>query len=50
MFVVTKTRVSVMFAVVIDVAPAPTATVAREIELAGNDGATGDEAGVPATT
>jgi hypothetical protein len=39
-----------MFAVIIVVAPAATATVAREIELAGVAGAEGLPAGVPATT
>jgi len=47
---VDNTLVLVMFAVVIDVAPAATAIVAKEIELAGVAGATGDTAGVPATT
>jgi hypothetical protein len=49
-FVVTLTRVSVMFAVKIEVTPAPTATVANEIELSGVAGAEGVAAGVPATT
>jgi hypothetical protein len=45
-----STRVSVMFALRIEVAPAATAIVAKEIEFAGVAGATGEAAGVPATT
>jgi hypothetical protein len=39
-----------MFAVKIEVAPAATAIVAKEIELAGVAGATGEAAAVPVTT
>jgi hypothetical protein len=49
-FVVTSTRVSVILAVVIAVAPAATAIVAREMLFAGVAGADGLPAGVPATT
>jgi hypothetical protein len=49
-FVVVKTLVSVMFPLEIDSAPAATAIVANDIELAGVAGAVGDPAGVPART
>ena len=48
--VVTSTRVSVIFPLLIESAPAATATVANEIEFAGVAGADGLDAGVPVTT
>jgi hypothetical protein len=47
---VANTLLSVIFAVVIAVVAAATAIVANRIEFAGVAGATGEAAGVPATT
>ena len=48
--VVTSVRVSVILPALICVTAAPTVIVAKEILLAGIAGATGEPAGVPATT
>jgi hypothetical protein len=45
-----EVRVSVITPAPIEVAPAATETVAKEIELLGVAGATGEPAGVPAST